>query len=585
MSATRATSSMWKEFVCSRSQLCIDTVLAAGQSFRWKKNSSDEWVGVMAGLVWKLRQTDKAILYRVYGSEPLSGRADNSCHNFLEINEINNHKTLELPDVSLNSVVKQEFGCSKVQLTSSSAQGKLELEYCDFLLNGNGRPTVKLECFNDSEGVTTLNCDKLQKEVLTISNCGDLQDQEIQAKNVSKLEDKEMGMIQCDEFQGKKIKNDNRQAQKRYKNGSRKSTRVIERMTSIKLNERDKIKTELSHVSSINKNLHLRKRAEQVSEPAYASQQIPRNPDPNAQDIDGTSRDDPCHKLLEDYFQTSIDLDSLYQHWSSKDPHFEKVAKNFQGVRLLRLDPTECLLSFVCSSNNHISRISTMVEKLCTHYGNLITSVDAVAYYTFPHLSDLCGDHVESHLRELGFGYRAKFIASIAKHVTQEKGEGWLESLRQCPYLKVKAELLTLLGVGAKVADCVCLMSLDKPEALPVDTHVWQFTARNYMPKLHSAKSLTEKLYTEIGDFYRDLWGAYAGWAQAVLFAADLRHNKDRSEGKEGSSNKRKACGDAGNKGHQTSKTKQTKNLKLAEPRNRKKCALTVKLIEYIRKK
>lgn len=90
----------------------------------------------------------------------------------------------------------------------------------------------------------------------------------------------------------------------------------------------------------------------------------------------------------------------------------------------------------------------------------ILLQVDGVAYYTFPHLSDLCGDHVESHLRELGFGYRAKFIASIAKHVTQEKGEGWLESLRQCPYPKVKAELLTLLGVGAKVIRLlfVCLL-------------------------------------------------------------------------------------------------------------------------------
>lgn len=55
-----------------------------------------------------------------------------------------------------------------------------------------------------------------------------------------------------------------------------------------------------------------------------------------------------------------------------------------------------------------------------------------------------------------------------------------------------------------------------------------------------------------------------------MLFAADLRHNKDRSEGKEGSSNKRKACGDAGNQGCQASKTKQTENLKHAAPRNRK---------------
>lgn len=337
----------------------------------------------MAGLVWKLRQTDKTILYRVYGPEAVSSKADNSCHNFLEISEINNHKTHELPDV------KQEFGSSKVQLASSSTQGKLELKYCDWLKNENGRPAVKLECFNDREGVATLNCDKLQNERLKVSNCDDLQDKEMQAKKVGELEDKEIGMTQCDEFQDKNIKSDTEQAQKRHKSGSIKSARMIERKTSIKLNEWDKNKTELSdYEASINKSLHLRKRTEQVSEPTYAAQQIPHNPGPYAQDIDGTSRDDPRHKLLEDYFQTSVDLDSLYKHWSSKDPHFEKVAKNFQGVRLLRLDPTECLLSFVCSSNNHISRISSMVEKLCTHYGKLITSVSTTFCFLFPLLAE-----------------------------------------------------------------------------------------------------------------------------------------------------------------------------------------------------
>ena len=57
-----------------------------------------------------------------------------------------------------------------------------------------------------------------------------------------------------------------------------------------------------------------------------------------------------------------------------------------------------------------------------------------------------------------------------------------------------------LPGVGAKVADCVCLMSLDKTEAVPVDTHVWQLTTKHYMPHLQKTKSLTTKMYKEIGE-------------------------------------------------------------------------------------
>ena len=80
-------------------------------------------------------------------------------------------------------------------------------------------------------------------------------------------------------------------------------------------------------------------------------------------------------KILYEYFQLEVDLDTLYNDWSERDSYFAKVACHFRGIRMLRQDPVENLLSFVCSSNNHISRISSMVEKLCTHYGKYITTV------------------------------------------------------------------------------------------------------------------------------------------------------------------------------------------------------------------
>lgn len=67
-----------------------------------------------------------------------------------------------------------------------------------------------------------------------------------------------------------------------------------------------------------------------------------------------------------------------------------------------------------------------------------------------------------------------------------------------------------------QVADCVCLFSLDKPGAIPVDTHVWQIAGRDYMPELKARKSLTDKIYKEIGEYFRELFGEYAGWAHSV---------------------------------------------------------------------
>lgn len=111
-------------------------------------------------------------------------------------------------------------------------------------------------------------------------------------------------------------------------------------------------------------------------------------------------------EILRDYFRLDINLSDLYKIWSSKDSHFKETARNFTGVRMLRQDPVENLFSFICSSNNHISRISGMVERLCERYGENVGEVEGQTYYSFPSVEALAGEDVEETLRKLGFGYR-----------------------------------------------------------------------------------------------------------------------------------------------------------------------------------
>ncbi len=132
------------------------------------------------------------------------------------------------------------------------------------------------------------------------------------------------------------------------------------------------------------------------------------------------------------------------------------------------------------------------MEKLCLHYGALIGHIGSQPYHDFPPASALTDPNVESHLRQLGFGYRAKYLYRTAVMVAKERNSGWLQNLRnpETPRLDSKAmllrgmpeggrdgykkaheELLELQGVGPKVADCVCLMGLGWGEAVPVDTH------------------------------------------------------------------------------------------------------------------
>ncbi|KAJ1991624.1 8-oxoguanine glycosylase ogg1 [Dimargaris cristalligena] len=257
--------------------------------------------------------------------------------------------------------------------------------------------------------------------------------------------------------------------------------------------------------------------------------------------------------LLSDYFQLHINLNDCYQRWSELDPNFQTKALRFPGVRVLRQDPFENLISFICSSNNHISRITQMVESLCQLYGHRLGTVAGSEFYTFPRLTALASSSapsspsslpsstvspdLEARLRTLGFGYRAKYISKTVAYLADaygEEAESWLHSLRDKSYADAHSALLKLSGIGPKVADCICLMSLDKSEVIPVDTHVWQIAVRDYQFQPSSAspakspaaskpiKSLTTTAYKAVASYLGDLFGQHAGWAHSVLFIADL---------------------------------------------------------------
>lgn len=226
-------------------------------------------------------------------------------------------------------------------------------------------------------------------------------------------------------------------------------------------------------------------------------------------------------QYLLDYFQLSTPLSPLVAQWSQADARLAEVAPAFRGLRVLRMEPCECLISFICSSANNIGRITGMVQRLCQQLGDPLPC----GGFSFPSIDRLAAIEPDV-LRALGFGYRAEFVVGAARYV-QEQGVGWLDNLRVDEYKAAHTALQMLPGVGAKVADCVCLFSLDKHGAIPVDTHVWQIARRDY-GLFPQAKSITPSVYTGIGDFFRSRFGEYAGWAHNLLFAADLPVYRDR---------------------------------------------------------
>ncbi|ODQ79405.1 hypothetical protein BABINDRAFT_171637 [Babjeviella inositovora NRRL Y-12698] len=233
--------------------------------------------------------------------------------------------------------------------------------------------------------------------------------------------------------------------------------------------------------------------------------------------------EDSTLAFLEDYLQLSVSAKALYEQWSQVDAHFLKKQQDLQGIRILRQDPWECLVSFICSSNNNVKRISQMCDNLCIHYGDYVASYNGTKYFTFPPPAKLVAPSIEAELRALGFGYRAKYIEKTALLVhLSSTGVADLHALRAADYDTARAALLQFTGVGPKVADCVALMALDKHGVVPVDTHVYQIAKRDYKFK-GKGETVTPQINKAVGDFFRDLWGEYAGWAHSVLFTAELK--------------------------------------------------------------
>ncbi|KAK7386343.1 hypothetical protein VNO78_26513 [Psophocarpus tetragonolobus] len=234
---------------------------------------------------------------------------------------------------------------------------------------------------------------------------------------------------------------------------------------------------------------------------------------------------DHAHSALLDFLNAAVSLPDLWTTFSASDARFAELARHLSGARVLRQDPFECLIQFLCSSNNNISRITNMVNyvsSLGTHVGD----VSGFHFHAFPSLQQLSSVS-DQQLRDAGFGYRAKYIIGTVNALQSKPGGGeqWLRSLRNLDLQDVISALSTLPGVGPKVAACIALFSLDQHHAVPVDTHVWRIATKYLLPELAGSK-LTPKLCERVAEAFVTKYGKYAGWAQTLLFIAELPSQK-----------------------------------------------------------
>ena len=215
-----------------------------------------------------------------------------------------------------------------------------------------------------------------------------------------------------------------------------------------------------------------------------------------------------CGRCWLTYLGLTADLEAIYSA-ISVDDRLRAAIDRYPGMRVLRQDPWECLVSFICSSASNIPRISRNVESICSAYGRPLRLGD-YQRSTFPTPRELVRAEV-ADLRGLGLGYRAEYVASTARAIAG--GAVDLFALRESPYDEALDALISLAGVGDKVANCVLLCSLDKLDAFPIDVWVHRALQEWYLDGEDKTLSLKKmRLWAQ------EYFGPYSGYANQYLF-------------------------------------------------------------------
>lgn len=222
--------------------------------------------------------------------------------------------------------------------------------------------------------------------------------------------------------------------------------------------------------------------------------------------------------LLHRYFALEVDLLPLYAAWEEQEPRIAPSLAQYAGMRILRQDAGEVFFSFLCATCNTMVKIRRSVNALAARYGDPLYELEGRTLYRFPTASQIASAS-DADLRTDLWGFRAPRLLEAARQVATQSpsGEEWLASLREKPYSETHATLMEFNGIGAKVADCMCLFAFWQDAACPIDTHVRQIAVRLYRPDLAS-RSLTPAVYDALADEFRRRFGPYAGWAQQYLF-------------------------------------------------------------------
>jgi N-glycosylase/DNA lyase len=202
------------------------------------------------------------------------------------------------------------------------------------------------------------------------------------------------------------------------------------------------------------------------------------------------------------YFDSETDYEAVIKQFGADKTLREAAAEN-RGIRILRQEPFETLISFIISQNNNIPRITGIISRLCESFGDKISD-EYGGMWSFPDAKTLAGLSADD-LAPLRAGFRVRYILDAATKVAD--GTIDLGSIYGMSCDEGREYLKTITGVGNKVADCVLLFAYHKTEAFPADVWIKRITAEYYSGGLP------------------ECMGEYRGIAQQYLFEYFRKHS------------------------------------------------------------
>ena len=228
-------------------------------------------------------------------------------------------------------------------------------------------------------------------------------------------------------------------------------------------------------------------------------------------------------KKSSDFFRQDDNMEKILNK-ISRDNLVRSAVKSFPGLRLLRQDPFQCYISFICSSNSSIQNIKQMLKRICQKFGKKM-DFDGHEFFAFPAVEKLAKANLKD-LLSCGLGFRAKYVKTAA--ISVHSGSLKFDFLKKTDYECAKKDLKNIYGIGNKVADCILLFSLEKLEAFPIDRWTQRILQKYYSKKFCGLieKSLTEKNYAAIHKKIVEYFGPYAGYSQQFLFKMERDLNK-----------------------------------------------------------